>query len=124
MKTVTTDHLREVRAAQDPPCISLYQPTHRTHPDNKQDPIRFRNLAKALEESLRQKYSTRDTRPLLQPFKALAEDRDFWNHTLDGLAVLAAPGVFRFYKLHRPVPELAVVADSFHIKPLLRILQS
>lgn len=107
-----------------PPYLSLYQPTHRTYPDNQQDPIRFQNLIKALEESLRQKYSTCDIRPLLQPFKALAEDQDFWNHTLDGLAVLAASGVFHVYKLHRTVAALAVVADSFHIKPLIRILQS
>jgi hypothetical protein len=32
--------------------------------------------------------------------------------------------MFRVYKLQRPVDELAVVAESFHIKPLLRILQS
>jgi uncharacterized integral membrane protein len=38
----------------DPPCLSLFQPTHRDHPDNQQDPIRFKNLVKALEESLRQ----------------------------------------------------------------------
>ena len=108
----------------EPPCISLYQPTHRHHPDNQQDPIRFRNLVKALEESLRQKYSTRDVRPLLEPLQNLAEDHSFWNHTLDGLALLAAPGVFRVYRLQRPVVELAVVANSFHIKPLIRILQS
>jgi hypothetical protein len=38
--------------------------------------------------------------------------------------VLAAPGVFRVYNLARPVSELAVVADSFHIKPLIRFVQS
>jgi Bacterial archaeo-eukaryotic release factor family 3 len=32
--------------------------------------------------------------------------------------------VFRVYRLQRPVAELAVVANSFHIKPLIRILQS
>jgi len=32
--------------------------------------------------------------------------------------------MFRVYRLQRPVPELAIVADSFHTKPLLRILQS
>jgi hypothetical protein len=79
---------------------------------------------KALEESLRQKYSTRDVRPLLEPFQNLAEDHSFWNHTLDGLALPAGPGVFRVYRLQLPVAELAVVADSFHIKPLIRILQS
>jgi hypothetical protein len=61
---------------------------------------------------------------LLEPFLALADDRNFWNHTLDGLAVMGAKGIFRVYKLQRVVPELAVVADSFHTKPLMRILQS
>ncbi len=93
-------------------------------PDRGQDLIRFRNLVKALEESLRQKYSTRDVRPLLEPFQRLARDRDFWYHSLDGLAVLGAPGLFRVYRLQRPIPELAVVAESFHLKPLIRILQS
>jgi hypothetical protein len=108
----------------EPPCLSLYQPTHRHHPENQQDPVRFRNLVKAMEESLLQKYRTREIQPLLDPFLALAGDRDFWNHTLDGLAVLGTRGMFRVYRLQRPVAELAVVADSFHTKPLIRILQS
>jgi len=79
---------------------------------------------KELKESLLQEHSAREIRSILAPFLTLADDRDFWNHTLDGLAVLGAKGLFRAYKLQRPVAELAVVADSFHTKPLLRILQS
>ncbi|WP_019627362.1 hypothetical protein [Thioalkalivibrio sp. AKL10] len=108
----------------DPPCLSLYQPTHRDHPDNEQDPIRFKNLVKALDDSLRQKFASDEIQPLLEPLLALADDREFWNCTFDGLAVLRDRNRFRVYKLQRPVPELAVVADSFHTKPLLRILQS
>src|SRR5690606_15056197 len=107
-----------------PPCLSLYQPTHRSHPANRQDPIRFENLVKSLGASLGQKYSKRDIAPLLEPFRSLADDRALWNHTLDGLAVLRSADVFRVYRLQRPVPELAVVADTFHLKPLIRILQS
>lgn len=107
-----------------PPCISLYQPTHRHHPENAQDPIRFRNLVKDIESSLRQQYPKRDIRTLLQPLEALADDAEFWNHTADGLAVLAAPELFRVYKLQRPVKEFSLVANSFHTKPLLRIIQS
>lgn len=103
----------------------MYQPTHRHYPDKQQDPIRFRNLVRALEESLRQKYPARDVRPLLEPFERLADDPSFWRmRTLDGLAIFATPDLFRKYRLQRPVPELAVVADSFHLKPLVRILQS
>jgi len=69
---------------------------------------------KALEGSLLQKFPKEEIRPLLEPFLALADDRDFWNHTLDGLAVLSAKGMFRIYRLQRSVAELVVVADSFH----------
>ncbi|MEO6810912.1 MAG: hypothetical protein ABI353_17510 [Isosphaeraceae bacterium] len=124
MDSLAHDFASGTFGVSEPPCLSIYLPTHRHHPDNQQDPIRFRNLLKTLEESLRQKYGTRDVRPLLKPFQELAENSTFWNHTLDGLAVLGAAGLFRVYQLQRPVPELAVAADSFHIKPLIRILQS
>ena len=124
MSTLDKDYAAGLLDKCDPPCLSLYQPTHRHHPDNQQDPIRFRNLVKELEEPLRQQFSKDDIQTLLQPFLALANDMDFWNHTLDGLAVLGARGIFRVYKLQRPVTEFALVADSFHTKPLMRILQS
>ena len=119
-----SNHWPSWHRLHQPPCLSLYQPTHRHHPENQQDPIRFRNLVKELETSLRQKYPAVETRLLLEPFEALAHDHDFWNHTLDGLAVLGGPGLFRVFQLQRPVAELAIVADSFHTKPLRRFLQS
>jgi hypothetical protein len=120
---LTAGSLTELASVQ-PPCLSLYQPTHRRRPENQQDPIRFRNLVKQLEASLRQKYPAVETRLLLEPFEALARDQAFWNHTLDGLAVLSGPSVWRVFRLPRPVAELAVVAGSFNTKPLRRILQS
>ena len=121
---LTIESLAELASVQQPPCLSLYQPTHRRRPENQQDPIRFRNLAKELEVSLRQKYPAVETRLLLEPFEALAHEHSFWNQTLDGLAVLDGPTLFRVFRLQRPVAELAVVADSFHTKPLRCFLQS
>ena len=106
------------------PCISLYMPTHRHHPDNQQDQILYRNLVTQLEESLRKQFSRRVVVQLLEPFTALDNDRVFWNQNLDGLALLASKDFFRDYKLQRPTPTIAVVADSFHLKPLMRTLQS
>lgn len=123
MNLLTHDFATALVGAQ-PPCLSLYQPTHRHYPDNKQDPIRFRNLVKKLEQSLRQKYPAVEITKLLEPFDALADDVAFWNHTLDGLVVFAASGLFQAFRTQRPVIELAVVADSFHTKPLRRLLQT
>ena len=106
------------------PRLSLYQPTHRHHPENQQDPIRFRGLVKNLELELEKNHPSAQVSSLLEPFEALEDETEFWNHTLLGLAVFAAPGWFRVIRLQRSVPELTVVADSFHTKPLRRILQS
>jgi hypothetical protein len=121
---LTNESLVELESAHEPLCLSLYQPTHRRHPENQQDTIRFGNLVKELEASLRQKYPDAETRLLLQPFEALARDHEFWTHTLDGLAVLGGSDLFQVFQLQRPVTELAVVADSFHTKSLRRFLQS
>jgi hypothetical protein len=120
----TKESMADLAADHQPPCLSLYQPTHRSHPQNKEDPIRFRNLVKELETSLRQNYPAVEARLLLEPFEDLAHDNEFWNHTLDGLAMLGGTGLFQVFQLQRPVAELAIVADSFHTKPLRRFLQS
>jgi hypothetical protein len=124
VELLTTHTLRTLVQPHEPPCVSIYQPTHRHHPDNQQDRIRFKKLLRVVEESLQQQYSGRETRSLLAPLLTLGDDAAFWNHTLDGLAVLAAAGVFRVFQFQRSVKELAVVADSFHVKPLLRVVQS
>lgn len=120
-----TSEYRSILLAEHPaPCLSLYEPTHRTQPDRRQDPIRFKNLVKALDESLRRDYAAAAAESLLAPFRALEDDHAFWNHGQEGLAIFAAPDLFRIYRLQRSVPERAIVAQSFHTKPLLRILQS
>jgi hypothetical protein len=124
VELLTRETIRTLIAPQEPPCVSIYQPTHRHHPDNVQDPIRFKNLLRQVEESLGQKYRGREVRPILEPLQQLADNSLFWNHTLDGLAVLATTQSFRVFQLQIPVPELAVVADSFHVKPLIRKLQT
>jgi hypothetical protein len=124
-KRLTNGFLEEL-AANDhaQPRLSLYQPTHRRHPENQQDPIRFRVLLKELELMLLKSHPSAEVSALLGPFEALCGDAEFWNQTLDGLAVFAAPGWFRVIRLQHNVRELTIVADSFHTKPLRRILQT
>jgi len=124
MDRLANDYPAIILAPREGPCISLYQPTHRTRPEKAQDLIRYRNLLRTVTQSLKQRYSSREMGGLLDPLHALADDVPFWNYTLDGMAALVAPGFSRVYKLQRTVPELAVVADSFHAKPLMRIMQS
>lgn len=121
---IVTDFPNDILDETEAPFISLYQPTHRHRPDNQQDPIRFRNLIKEIEDSLKESYSRKEVESIMKPFHTLAADAHFWNHTLDGLAILATKDRGVIYKLQRPVKEIAIVAPNFHIKPLIRVFQS
>lgn len=105
------------------PFISLYQPTHKHFPENKQDPIVFKNLVREIEQSLQKKIERKFVSSFVKPFHELAENREFWNSTSAGIAVLASQNKCIVYNLHRSVKEFAVVADSFHIKPLIKAFQ-
>lgn len=124
MKQLNVKDLPRLLEKRQAPCLSLYQSTHRSHPENAQDPIRFKNLVKQLEQSLLLSYDTATTQELLKPFRDLEQDTSFWQHTLDGIAVLADKNECNVYQLQRKVPDFAVVADSWHIKPLLRQTQT
>jgi hypothetical protein len=124
MKTITNKLLEEINAVTEGPFVSLYMPTHRNHPENAQDPIRFKNLLKELESSLLQKYQEEEAEELMKPFANLQDDAKFWNTTMDGVAVLAAKNYFEVIDLPITVKEIVVVADSFHTKPLRKFLQS
>lgn len=124
MSNLNTHELTELFQKQEGPCLSLYQATHRSHPENAQDVIRFKNLVKDLENSLKSTYPKIETQSLLKPYYGLAENTDFWQHTLDGLVVLSNEHSFKVFHLQRPTPDFAVVSDSWHLKPLLRQLQT
>jgi hypothetical protein len=124
MPPFANGYLVSLLQTQESPCISIYLPTERTYPASQQSPIRYRNLVDQAEESLRMKYTGAQVRKLMEPFRAVAEDLVFWTHRVDGLAILGSPTRFEVLDLHRPVPERVIVAESFHLKPLLRIAQS
>jgi hypothetical protein len=124
MELLTKELLQELLAVDQGPFLSLYMPAGRTHPENLKNPIRFKNLVSELEESLLQKYSVNEVKEYLEPMEALINDNDVWNYTKDGVAVFSAKGMFKVVELHKSVEELAMVADSFHTKPLWQYLQS
>ena len=95
-------HLKDLQVLfdeQEGPCLSLYQSTHRSHPENEQDPIRYKNLLKQLEKSLADTYPSKEYEPLLKPFHDLDENVNFWQHTLDGIAILSNKDHFHVFHL-------------------------
>lgn len=121
---VTKALLQELLAVAESPCLSLYMPTHRTHPENLQNPVRFKNLMKELETSLLTKYSKDEIEKHLQPLVEITSGDGFWNYTSEGLAIFSSPGYSKAVKMATSPKEMAIVADTFHTKPIQYYLQS
>lgn len=105
------------------PLISIYQKTSRFSTDNKKDALIFKNLIKEVEASLKEKYATKEIKPLMKMLNEIEGQSEFWSYTLDGIALFASLDECIIYHLKRPVTTLAVVADSFHVKPLIHYFQ-
>ena len=121
---ISLESVRRLLGPRTEPCLSVYMPTHRRVPDNTVDLPAFRHLVAALEMALSATHPPDVIAHLLHPFDALLNSRDFWQHTHDGLAVLAAGGTAQVFLLQRPVKPLAVVTSRFHTMPLVRIAAS
>ena len=123
MRPLSAEYFQELLADQTPPCISLYMPTLPARPPAGENLRRFDNLVERASQQLRKAFSEADTVSLLGKFHQLREDELFWGQATASIAVFGSPTVFQVHRLQRPVAEFAEVADSFHLKPLIRAHQ-
>lgn len=121
IEPVSLEAVRHLIGPQAQPCLSLYQPTHRTVPDNTVDRPAFRHLVEAVEEPLALSHPREPIEDWLRPLHLLADDPHFWEHVRDGLGVLATGGRAHVFLLPRPVAPLALVTPRFHTLPLVRL---
>ena len=105
------------------PVISIYVDTHIKKPDRLENPIRFKNLVKEVQASLKEK-EFKGFKDLFSLFKEMEEDALFWEGATESMAILGDEEACIVYKLPVNVKSLAIVSDSYYIKPLLRSFQS
>ena len=99
-------------------CASLLMPTYLAEGDLGQDRVRLRNLVREAEQQL-------DARggsvAILEPARALLEERAFWKRQARGLAIFCASDFFRCYRLPVTLDERVVVRDRFYLRPLAQL---
>jgi hypothetical protein len=105
------------------PVVSIYCPTHRTSPDNKQDVLLYKNLIKEVEDKLNLILTKKEVSSFITKLDELRLHKDIWINSLDGICVFSDGHQVVVYQTHQTLPTLAIVSDSFHTKPLRRVLQ-
>lgn len=123
MRAFTVGDLQELLGDRKGPCVSIFLPTHRRPDGAGEDRVRFRNLLDDARAKLETVMQPRAVPRLVAQLEPLLEP-DAWRGSLDGFAAFAAPGFERHYRLPAEMPERVVVADTFHVRPLIRLLQS
>ena len=115
--------LKSLIAQQGKWCVSIYMPTHRLGREQQQDPIRLKNLLAEAETKLLANGIRRpEVQKLMDPAEQLLWNRNFWQHQADGLAIFLSNDLSRIYRLPARFEELLIIANNFHIKPLLPLL--
>lgn len=105
------------------PCVSLYLPTHRRGKEVQQDPARLDALLRRAEQRLRRLgLDDGAVAEILDPARELVDDLAFWRFQAEGLALFAAPRIFRYYRLPLGFTERVAVGDRFAVKPLVPLL--
>ena len=125
MDFLSRDDLRKLVSHSKGACVSIYLPTRSAAGVRMQDPIGLKNLLREADEGLRASGMAGDeSATLLWPAHELLKNYDFWQHHSDGLALFLAEDLFRTYRVQLKVPELVVVAERFHVNPLLAGMNS
>ncbi len=105
--------------------VSIYLPTHRNNLEVRQDALRLKNLLREAETQLQSLGMPEDKlRKMLRPARELLVQNSFWQHQREGLALFLTEEIYQWFALPIHFPELCVVTERFHLKPLLRWLTS
>jgi hypothetical protein len=117
----TRSELEQLLAVREPLCVSLYVPTSPLTQEAERGRIELKTLTSAAMRQLEDAGAARrEVTELREPLEELAADDDFWSEQARSLAVFAAPGGVRTFRLPNRLTSEVEVGDRFYVKPLLR----
>lgn len=123
MNPLTSDVFRDLFSARGTTCLTIYMPTASGPRSGESNRIQFKNLIDDAERRLLERHQKARVDSILDPVRRLSTEM-FWAHQQHGLAVFATETLERHILLTTSVEPLVIVSDSFHVRPLLRSLQS
>lgn len=110
--------IRILQSMRGFPAVSVLLPTHRTAPENRQDPIRLKNLISEAGDRLAAEAPRPSAEMVVHRLEALAGEIDF-RYTWKGLALFANPDFAARYDLPFAPESRVAVGDTFAIRDLV-----
>jgi hypothetical protein len=113
--------LKKIKDVRSPLCISVLLNTHRTRPDNQQDPIVLKNLLKEAEERLLAETDKRTAQELVVRLKELEKSIDH-NFNLESLALFVNDSISEYTRLPISVENRVQIDQTFATRDLVRAM--
>lgn len=115
------EEFRQLLGIEAAPAVSIYMPIERQEMTNKALRLQLRAQ---VDEAITRLEAAEDVapsiwKPMANRLQGLVEERNFWNHRGDGVAIFAAPDFGATYFLPVPFEAQTVVGQNFHTRPLL-----
>ena len=116
--------LRQLLPPHDAPCVSIFMPMERAKPPARDiNPRLFRDLVNRACAELERGYRQKDVRRMKDRIYSIVPEEGFWVGPRGAIAVFASEDLLRCIDLRQRVEPFVSVADTFHVKPLLRMLE-
>lgn len=120
MMALTASGVQKLVEHRTQPCVSVYMSTDPVWPGGPADKVRLRNLLRDASVRLASVHHAGAVEQLMGPIAEKVQRA--WPLRGRGIALLRSPDVNVGYELPVEVPDVAVVAPTFHTKPLLSYL--
>ncbi len=105
-------------------CVSIFIPTQRAGKEvlEEKNKIHLKSLWKEISTKLSEKgVEKSEIEAINTPIQKLLNNRDFWRHQSDGLAIFAAKDFFEYYNLPLKFEAHYYINKEFYIKPIVPI---
>lgn len=115
------DSILALATARDPLSVSIYLPTSPLPQESEASRIALRNHVDEAHRQLTEAGADkRQVAAITEQISDFIEDRAFWTHLSNSLALFATPSSLKTFRLPNRLEAAVEVSDRFYVKPLMR----
>lgn len=121
MSLISKEEFLDLAQFNNDTCVSIFIPTQRAGKEvlEEKNQLHLKSQWNEVKEKLAKRGLSKDKIELIgQPILQLIDDKNFWRHQSDGLAVFASEGIMRKYTLPINFEAHHYIAKEFYLKPL------
>ena len=119
---INENDFKELSNHKNEACVSIFIPTQRAGKEvlEEKNKKQLHSEWTQVKKTLKDKNVSEETiEKIGKPIQELIDDRDFWRHQSDGLAVFSSPEYFKNFTLPVNFETYHYISEEFYVKPLV-----